>query len=459
MFGRTTDIIEKKDIQRITDIERDKSAGSQFFLWFASNLTIGDLALGSLIYAITGLSFTWMFVSILIGNVLGGTLLALMSVTGPRTGLPQMMIGRISFGELGGRVMAFLQWLNSVGWFIFNSVIAASALLIIFEGERAFAPQSPFSGMHQYLVPIIVAVVVVAFLAFVGQRIIHMFEKLMSAVLGILFVVILIYIVGNYGFPSLTTGGFSAVGFGLSVALTFSYIMSWGPYAADYSRYVKEDAPPSSVFLATLGGGIIASVFVEIIGYTIATNISSSSEISAQIFSILAPLHASIIGLFAIFLGGMSANALNLYSNSLSMKSMGIKARRTTIVLYVVLVSIVVSYFLYQNYYSYFEDFLLLLDYWITPWLGIMIADFFIVRRMRVDLADSKGSAVPALLVYVSSILVSIPFMNPGYLIVGPLSNYFGGVDISYFVSFIVAVVLYSTYTLRKRTVRTSNVV
>ncbi len=449
VFGNKSEsIVETKDIQHITEKERNKKASSQFYLWFASNLTIADLALGSLIYLFTAIPVFWLLIAVAAGNILGGSLLALMSVMGPRTGLPQMMIGRRSFGNAGGRVMAGLQWLNSIGWFIFNSVIAASAVAILLFGINNTGTVSIGGvsiGIQNYLLPVVIVCVIVAFLAYIGERVIHAFEKVMSVVLGIMFLVILYYIILNFGFPSVTvSGSFPSVSFGLTLALTFSYIMSWGPYASDYSRYVESKTSSRSIFLYTLAGGAIASSFVEVIGYLVAMNTSQAPEISTQAFHLLSPLSLGEFGMVTLFLGGLSANALNLYSNSLSMKSIGVGISRRLIVVIIVVTSIIVAYFGYVNYYSYFEDFLLTLDYWITPWLGVMIADFFIVSRNSSISNEKKTKGGIAVVAYLLSIAVSIPFMYPGSWYRGPLAAYLGGVDISFFISFSVAVVLYT---------------
>lgn len=439
--------METKDIQYITAEERNKKSASQFYLWFASNLTIGDLALGSLIYALTSMPIFWLLVAVSAGNLLGGSLLAMMSIMGPRTGLPQMIIGRKSFGESGGRVMAGLQWMNSLGWFTFNSIIAASAVAILLfgPGNSGVISAGGFSlGIQNYILPIVIVCVIVAILAYAGEHIIHAFEKIMALVLGIMFIIILYYIVLNFGFPPVNINSqFQSVSFGLALALTFSYIMSWGPYAADYSRYVKSNARSGSVFLFTLAGGALASAFVEIIGFLVAMNTGSAPEISTQLFNLMNPMNLGAFGMIALFLGGLSANALNLYSNSLSMKSIGVRASRRLVVIVIVIISIAVSYYGYANYYSLFEDFLLVLDYWITPWLGVMIADFFIVSRNPDHKKAGKTRGGIAVLSYLVSIAASVPFMNPGYWFTGPLSQYLGGVDISFFISFSLSMILY----------------
>lgn len=438
-------LLEKKDIQYITAGERNKKGSSQFFLWFASNLTIGDLALGSLGLGL-GISLNWLLVSVIIGNILGGILLAFMSVMGPKTGLPQMMIGRRSFGTTGGKIMSGLQWINSMGWFTFNSIIAATAVAVLLFGNGKVPILSFGSGVSLglYIIPILIVCLLVAVMAYLGERVIHGFEKVMSFVLGIMFVVILYYLLEKFGTSLITVSGpFNLVAFGTMVALSFSYIMSWGPYASDYSRYVEEKEKSSRVFMWTLLGSALASIFVEIAGYIIAADAAGETQISEQVYVLLKPVNLAIFGLIAIFLGGLAANALNLYSNSLSMRSMGVNLRRNQIVIIVLLIAILLSYFGYVNYYSYYEDFLYILDYWITPWLGIMIADFFIAgKRFSGGILTSR-KVKAAILSYVVSIAVSVPFMNPGVVYEGPVAKFLGGIDISYFISFSVAMLLY----------------
>ena len=440
-------LLEKKDIQYITAGERNKKGSSQFFLWFASNLTIGDLALGSLGLGL-GISLNWLLVSVVIGNILGGILLAFMSVIGPKTGLPQMMIGRRSFGTTGGKIMSGLQWINSMGWFTFNSIIAATAVAVLLfgNGRLTYIPAGSGVSIGLYIFPILIVCILVALMAYFGERVIHGFEKAMSFVLGIMFVVILYYLLEKFGTSLITVSGpFSLVAFGTMVALSFSYIMSWGPYASDYSRYVEEKEKSSRVFIWTLLGSALASIFVEIGGYIIAADAVGQTQISEQVYVLLRPVNLAIFGLMAIFLGGLAANALNLYSNSLSMKSMGVHMRRSHIVLLVLIVAIFLSYFGYVNYYSYYEDFLYILDYWITPWLGIMIADFFIVGRASSHMEPTSRKVIAAIFSYVVSIAVSVPFMNPGVVYEGPVAKILGGIDISYFISFAVAMILYIT--------------
>jgi NCS1 family nucleobase:cation symporter-1 len=434
MFGNFAEKhMERHGVEKIPEEERKGKESSLFFLWFASNLTIGDLALGFL-FASFSIPLYEYVISALIGNILGGMMLSLMSVTGKVTAQPQMITGTRAFGKNGIKVMSGLQWGNTIGWLTFNTIIASYALTAILR-----------TGNYYY-VSILIISTVVFILALLGHNIVQRFERYMSIILGLLFVYMSYEALGNGGFISsgLSTASYSVLDSAVVVALSFSYIMSWGPYAADYSRYIPSSGSSFRVFAYSFAGSVTASFWVETVGFLVAvvTGITSATIPSDPIEKLLGSY--AVIGLLAIVMGGLSANALNLYSNSLSMRTVGIRLKRIWALIIVMGISIMLSIIGYRSFYLLYEDFLYLLDYWITPWLGVMIADFFIVRFAYGKGTNNHGFNIRGVASYVLGIAVSVPFMNPGSIISEmPISYILGGVDISYFVSFLVSLLLY----------------
>lgn len=417
---------------KIPESGRTEKEISSFYLWFASNLTIADFALGFIPISF-GMSILDSFIALLIGNVLGGALLALMSSMGPRAGLPQMVIGMKSMGRNPGRVLSVLQWSNTGGWLTVNIVIAS------------FALTTAFSGLN-YIISIGLSVVVVAIAAFLGGKAIHRFERIMSFVLGIMFAFLTIYSLTKMDAISSYSASpsFSVyAAFGITIAVSFSYLMSWSPYASDYSRYVSSKGSSRKVFAYTFIGGAVASFWLEAAGVLVAIiSGSPAGNPAGDLFSILGVF--GTFGMLALFLGGLSANSLNLYSNSVSLKAAGVRLKRTTLVIIVSVIVMAISIIGYGSFYNFYETFLLILDYWITPWIGVVVADFFIVNRGRnFDSLPMRSVNGKGVIAYVVAILVSVPFMAPPVNFIGPIAAALGGVDISYFVSFAVAVLLY----------------
>ena len=407
---------------------RRNSSSELFTLWFASNLTIGDFAIG-FIPVLLGLSIQMALFSMVLGSIMGSALVGLMSRTGTFTGLPQMVLGRRAFGKHFGIFMTGLQWLNTLGWLTVNLILASFAFSLAFH-------------VPYYEISILLMGIIIFLISNSGRRVISLFEKAMSVVLGILF----LFIVLNAGFHAGAIYAYKpvyygfGVAFGITLATSFSYLMSWGPYAADYSRYNKT----RNSFIYTFSGGLLATVWAEIAGLLIAImSMNPSGNPAIGLNYVLGPY--AIIGLSAIFLGGIAADALNLYSNSISLKSTGVKLKRIYTVTMGIIIAILLSVILYTKFYSFYEDFLFLLDYWITPWLGIMIADFFIVNRDRTfNFKSIPGFNFAGIFSYFIALAISVPFMDPGIVYEGIISKlYLGGVDISYYISFILALILY----------------
>ena len=76
--------------------------------------------------------------------------------------------------------------------------------------------------------------------------------------------------------------------------------------------------------------------------------------------------------LLAIALGAVAANVLNIYSGALSFVAMGIRLplalRRAIVALGFGVIGFVVALFGLNNAGAKYEDFLLVIAYWIAPW-------------------------------------------------------------------------------------------
>ena len=95
------------------------------------------------------------------------------------------------------------------------------------------------------------------------------------------------------------------------------------------------------------------------------------------------------ITLIAIAIGAISANALNVYSGVMSFLSTGIrlplKMRRAIVALGFGSIGFVLAVTGLHNAGSEYENFLLVISYWIGPWLGVFFADWVLRRGQRVD--------------------------------------------------------------------------
>ena len=98
----------------------------------------------------------------------------------------------------------------------------------------------------------------------------------------------------------------------------------------------------------------------------------------------LLPIWLEKLTLLAICLGAIAANALNIYSSALSFTAMGIKlptkSSRAAMAIVMGTAGFLVAVIGIDNIGSY-ENFLLVIAYWIGPWLGVVFADR-VLRRL-----------------------------------------------------------------------------
>ena len=156
------------------------------------------------------------------------------------------------------------------------------------------------------------------------------------------------------------------------------------------------------------------------------------------------------ITLLAIFIGAISANALNLYSAAMSFAAVGLHLptafARAVIALVVGLAGLVVAIFTLSHVEVY-EGFLLLIAYWIGPWLGVVFADR-VLDKTTTDLTpftSTRHVNLAGPIAMAVAMIVSIVLFSNQQLYVGVLASAFPAIgDITFEVGFVLAFGLYA---------------
>lgn len=441
-YGKQVLAVEPYGVEPVQSGERHGRVASQFTLWLGSNLTIADFALGFLPISL-GLSWMWTIAAVLVGNVLGALVLSSCAAMGPVYGVPQLIIGRRTFGRIGGYLPAFLNYVSTIGWFTVNNILGTFGLKVLFP-NLAFWQGS------------VLLVCVQGLLAVYGHNLIHVYERVMSVVLGILFLIVSIIALQHHTALAAyhPTVHQPWVMFAIMVGAAFSYIGSWGPYASDYSRYLEPSVARRKVIGNAFWGSFLASVWLELVGAAVA--VLAGGHHGDPISSLHFVMGGfGTIAVIAIILGGTAADALNLYSNALSAGAFDIRLPRWVLAVLASLIGLTLSLLGSGHFEQNYENFLLMLGYWITPWVGVLLTDFYLLRAYRdVNRDGRQRSKVfwPGMISFLIGILVSIPFMD-GPLYEGPVAKSLGGADLSFYVGFLVAAILY--YALQKPKVQT----
>jgi nucleobase:cation symporter-1, NCS1 family len=434
--------VEPHGIEQVRASERHGSIRSLFTLWLSANMGLPVWLVGALAI-ILGLGFADGVAAIIVGNIIGCALLAITASMGPEIGTPQLPFTRHSFGIRGAYLPAILNWVSASGWYAVNSILGALAI--------ARLTALPF------WISLVLLSVAQVLVGVYGYNLIHRFEAISAILLAIIFVIM--SVVGlpqaNFGLASKLPPADHVGLFILMTTAVASYVFSWSPYASDYSRYLPPSTSKWSVFGAVFAGSFIGCVWLQVLGVAVATIGLSLSPIDLVV-KVMGSIW--VIALLAVILGTIAANALNIYTGALSLLTLDVPIRRWMSVIATGILGGALALYGVNGLSSKYENFLLLISYWIGPWLAIVCVDFFLhpgqpSRPGRGLQTMQSVIEWPGLIAFLVGLAVSIPFMNSS-LYTGPIAVLLHGADIAYYVGIIVAGVLY--YVLRLATTRST---
>jgi len=428
--------IETQGIAPVTAAEAHGKPRALFGLWMAANIEFATLTTGALATGTFGLSAGSALTAILIGNVIGGLILAAFATYGVEYGLPQMIQGAKWFGKLGNRLPSLLNCFGGFSWFGVNTIIGGYALATV---------------LGTPLIPnIIVLCIVQVAIAFVGHDLIQAAEKYFFYLLVLIFAVFTVIAVKNVGFTApaqpklLANVGGQSGAFILTTSVIISYVLGWIPYSSDYSRYLSHmgdrGAVQKSVFGHVFFGSMISCIWMEALGAIIGATVAFSHP--SDLFTAWLPSWFKIPLIIAIIIGTISANIINIYSAALSSLAVGFKLQQWQAALVTGVIGTLISVLAATNFIQNYESFLFFLGYWTAPWAAIVFMGHHFHRASRLP-GVSAGFAA-----WIIGIGASVPFFNQYPLFVGSFANAYPQCgDISFAVGAFVAIIAYFALT------------
>ena len=409
-----------------------------FWTWMSPNLEFATIFVGVISVLYFGQTFWQAVAAIVVGTGLGSLTHGILSARGPSMGVPQMILSRIGFGYRGNILPAGLQAVVAgIGWFAVNSVSGALALATL-------------TSMPSALCLVIVVVLQVA-IGFFGHNLVQSFERYAFPVLAVIFLVTSIIMLSK-ATPSVVAGGAGGIGgFLLTVGATFGYTAGWNPYATDYTRYLPPETSKVATGVWAALGVFVSGVFLEVVGAASATIAAPGIDNPTEAFTSHVPTVVADLTLVAIALGAICANAINIYSGSMSFLALGINVplglRRAIVSGVFGVLGFLLALSGLSDAASKYESFLLIISYWVAPWLAVYFVDWFLRRGKRVDgfLYDRAHNPWAGVVAMAVGMVVSILLFSNQTEYVGPVPKNvpaFG--DSTFVVGFVVAAVLYA---------------
>lgn len=439
--------LEKRSIEFVPHAERYGTPRRLFTIWFSSNFQVTALMVGTLGIA-SGLSFAWTLLGLLVGNLIGTVFMAAHSAQGPHLGVPQMIQSRAQFGVHGAALPLLVMVTAAVLFLAASGVLMRDAL-------KALVPMSDDQA-------IVVVGVLTFVIGFVGYELIHRLGAWMSLMSTLVFASALVLILLHPGDASAASttaagAGFSLTAFNLVVAQAASWTLGYGPYVADYSRYLPANVSTRTTFWTTYCGCALGSFAMMALGALLAVAIPAvlghdPATAIAALFGPWAPLALGVIAL-----GVIQYNVLCLYSAYMSSVTIfgafgGLRhvtpAAKALVMAVLSVVATLIAIATQYRFDTFFADILIGQLYLLIPWSAINLADYYWVCRGHYDvgeLYDAKGRYGRfnrrTLAVYAVSIIGTIPFMKLSFY-TGFVANWLDA-DISWAVGLVLAGALY----------------
>jgi NCS1 family nucleobase:cation symporter-1 len=437
--------VEQHSIDFIPLSQRYGTPLRLFTIWFSINLSIVCLTVGTLGVA-AGLSFGWAALALALGNGIGTVFMAAHSAQGPHLGIPQMIQSRAQFGVFGAAL----------------PLVAVIATYTLYTAANAVIVREPLGALMPFGddTTLMIFGVITLVIAYIGYELIHRMGALLAIMSAALFATAMILLWRRHDatpMPITTaSASFQTAAFLLTVTQSAAWSLSFGPYVADYSRYLPDTVSTWSTFWHTAIGNFLGATALMVMGAYLATY---DPRISADPGTGLANLfgRGSYIVKLMIVVGVLEGSVMNLYSAYMSTTTILTGARsmnrvgaglKFLIMLILIAAATWIAIATREHFDLYFGDMLSALIYVLIPWSAINLADYYIVRRghyVIADMFDVNGIygryRWTGIITYLLGILIQLPFMS--------LSFYTGaaaralGADVAWVPGLIVPAILY----------------
>jgi nucleobase:cation symporter-1, NCS1 family len=371
----------------------------QFGLW--GNLGVSLLGFTGAIFVLqpggTGtpeLSLAAALTAIVVGTLLGTTVLALSGIPGTQTGAPAMVLLRGLFGARVSYLPTALNVLQLFGWSIFELVTIATA-------AHTVAPAIPKWGY------VLIAGVLTALLTIRPLGAIRVLRKYATAAVLIVMCYLFVQLL-RHPLPAFTSGTWS--GYWAATDTVVAVAISFAPLAADYMRHSRSSR---AAFTGAVVGYSLTQVLCYVIGLLALVTVAHGN--ANNIFGAFIALPVGALGFAVLATRELDQSFADVYSTAVSMQNLRPLWDRR--VLAGVITAMVTACALWLNIADY-ENFLTLLGSVFVPMSAVLIADYFAVphlqaRERRWDLSASARSRWAMLLPWAVGFVV-YQLINPG---------------------------------------------
>lgn len=332
--------------------EKRTSLFENGLIWFGAAVSIVEIITGTYF---APLGFVKGLIAIIIGHIIGCALLFFAGLIGGTVRKSSMETVKMSFGQRGSYLFAFLNIVQLIGWtgiMIYDGAVAASGIWNI---DKSFWA-------------LIIGILIIVWIL-IGIKNLGKLNTVAMAGLFLLSIALSFVIFGS-GNAAVFSG--EAMSFGAAVELSVAMPLSWLPLISDYTREARKPVKAAAVSSVVYGA---VSVWMYLIGMGAA--IFTAEYDIAQIM-LKSGLGAA--GLIIIVLSTVTTTFLDAYSAGVSSETLSSKLKCRWVAVATAVIGTVGAVIYPMDNIS---DFLYFIGSVFAPMIAIQMADFFIIKADR----------------------------------------------------------------------------
>ena len=378
-----------------------------FAFWMSDVHSVGGYVTAGSLFAL-GLAGWQVFLSLLVGITIVYFLCNLVAKPSHATGTPYPVASRIPFGVRGAYVPAIIRGLIAVAWYGIQTFLASSSLVLL--AVKLWPGLAPYADKHQYgfaglsmlgWIAFMIMWVAQALVFWRGMEAIRRFIDFCGPAVYVVMFALAVYLVIKAGWSNislnLNTSGLSLSGWAAvpvilsSIALVVSYFSGPMLNYGDFARYGKSFAAiKRGNFLGLPVNFIVFSALVVIT--TAATKpvfgefITDPVETVARLDSVSVAILGALTFMIATVGINIVANFISPAFDFSNVAPQKISWRMGGMIAAVG--SVLITPWNLYNSPDTIHYTLDILGCFIGPLYGVLIADFFLVKRQRVVVDD-----------------------------------------------------------------------
>lgn len=351
--------------------ERRTSVFENGLIWFGAGVSIAEILTGTYF---APLGFKSGILAILVGHIIGCTMLFLSGVIGGSRRKSAMEATKMSFGAKGALLFSALNVIQLVGW----------TAIMIFDGALAV---NGIVDLGNWIWCIVIGALIIIWILIGIQNL----GKVNTVAMSALFILTIVLSFVIFGKGALQNVSGEAMSFGAAVELSVAMPLSWLPLISDYTREAKEPVKASAVSAVVYG---LVSCWMYLIGMGAAIFTGES-----DIAQIMVKAGLGVIGLLIVVFSTATTTFLDAYSAGISSESLSKKINGKKAAVFVAIIGTLGAIFLPLGNIM---DFLYFIGSVFAPMIAIQIADFFILKK------NSEGSVfnVPNLIIWLIGFVI-----------------------------------------------------